>query len=117
MSAAADRHSRIGLLALQTGLIDQAQLVAAFQAWTLDKSRHLAQILVGRGDLNEIQRSLMESLADQHLEKHGALEKSPAAVSAGKATWDSLARIGDPEIEATIQHIASAPCRDHGRRC
>ena len=39
---AADRHLLFGLLALQTGLIHQAQLVAAFQAWTCDKSRSLA---------------------------------------------------------------------------
>ena len=31
-----------GLLALQNGLVDQARLVAAFQAWTLDKNRPLA---------------------------------------------------------------------------
>ena len=32
MTAAADRHLLFGLLALQNGLIDQVQLVAAFQA-------------------------------------------------------------------------------------
>ena len=47
MTAAADRHLLFGLLALQTGIIDQGQLVAAFQAWTLDKLRNLADILVG----------------------------------------------------------------------
>ena len=36
---AADRNLLFGLLALQNGLIDQVQLVAAFQAWTLDKAR------------------------------------------------------------------------------
>ena len=41
-----------GLLALQNGLINQGQLVAAFQAWTLDKARGLAEHLVGRGDLD-----------------------------------------------------------------
>jgi hypothetical protein len=35
----ADRHFLFGLLALQTGLIQQAQLVTAFHAWTCDKSR------------------------------------------------------------------------------
>ena len=49
-SAAADRHLLFGLLALQNGLISQGQLVAAFQAWTLDKSRSLADPLVARGD-------------------------------------------------------------------
>jgi hypothetical protein len=31
------RDLLFGLIALQVGLIDQAKLVAAFQAWTLDK--------------------------------------------------------------------------------
>ncbi len=39
MTAAADRHLLFGLLALQNGIINQGQLVLAFQAWTLDKSR------------------------------------------------------------------------------
>jgi hypothetical protein len=36
MTAAADRHLLFGLLALQNGLIDQAQLILAFQAWIRD---------------------------------------------------------------------------------
>ena len=44
-----DRNLLFGLLALQNGLIDQAKLVAAFQAWTLEKARPLAQHLVARG--------------------------------------------------------------------
>ena len=47
-----DRNLLFGLLALQNGLIDQAQLVAAFQAWTLEKARPLAEHLVARGDLD-----------------------------------------------------------------
>ncbi len=42
-------HLLFGLLALQTGLIDQAQLVAAFHAWTRDKARPLADHLVALG--------------------------------------------------------------------
>jgi hypothetical protein len=46
------RDRLLGLLALQNGLINQARLVAAFQAWTLDKHRSLADPLVARGDLD-----------------------------------------------------------------
>ena len=42
----------LGLIALQNGLIDQGQLVAAFQAWTRDKAMSLADPLVARGDLD-----------------------------------------------------------------
>jgi len=70
MAAAADRHLLFGLLALQTGIMNQGQLVAAFQEWTLDKMRNLTDILVARGDLNAVQRGLLEGLADQHLQKY-----------------------------------------------
>jgi len=50
MNAAQD-DLLFGLLALQNGLIDQGQLVAAFQAWTRDKVRPLAEHLTARGDL------------------------------------------------------------------
>jgi hypothetical protein len=59
---AAERHLLFGLLALQNGMIDQGQLVAAFQAWTRDKARALADHLVGRGDLDGEQRGLLEAL-------------------------------------------------------
>ena len=36
---AAERHLLLGLLALQNGLIQPPHLVAAFHAWTGDKSR------------------------------------------------------------------------------
>ncbi len=48
----AARHLLLGLLALQTGLIDQAALVAAFHAWTRDKARTLADHLVALGHLD-----------------------------------------------------------------
>ena len=109
MTAAADRHLLFGLLALQNGLINQGQLVAAFQAWTLDKSRSLADHLEARGDLDADDRAAVEALVAHHLKRHGGdVEKSLAAVPAGKSTRESLARIGDPDIDATLGHVASA---------
>ena len=87
MTAAADRHLLFGLLALQNGIINQGQLVAAFQAWTLDKARSLADHLEARGDLTSAKRALLEALAAVHLEAHGGdVEKSLAAVPAGQST-------------------------------
>ena len=68
MTAAADRHLLFGLLALQNGLIDQGQLVAAFQAWTRDKARSLADHLEARGDLTAPKRAVLEALAAVHVE-------------------------------------------------
>ncbi len=108
MTAAADRHLLFGLLALQNGLIDQAQLVAAFQAWTRDKSRPLAGHLVARGDLDDEQRAGIEAMVALHVKKHGGdVEKSLAAVPAGDSTREGLADLRDPDIEATLGHIGS----------
>jgi hypothetical protein len=53
----AERDLLFGLLALQNGLINQGQLVAAFRAWTLDKVRALADHLISLGHLNDAQRA------------------------------------------------------------
>ena len=63
MAANADRHLLFGLLALQVGLIDQAQLVAAFHAWTRDKARPLADHLQALGHLDAEQHRLVDALA------------------------------------------------------
>jgi serine/threonine-protein kinase len=106
---AADRDLLFGLLALQNGLIDQVQLVAAFQAWTRDKLRPLAEHLVGRGDLDAEQRSGVEAMVALHLKKQGGdVEKSLAAVPASRAALVKLAAINEPQIEATLARIGSA---------
>ena len=109
MTTNADRHLLFGLLALQNGIINQGQLVAGFQVWTLDKSRSLADHLEARGDLNKAGRALLEGLAEFHLEAHGGdLEKSLAGVSTDKSTRENLARIGDRDIEATLAYVDPA---------
>ncbi len=104
--AAADRHLLFGLLALQTGIINQGQLVAAFQAWTLDKGRSLADHLQVRGDLTGAKRTLLEGLAGVHLETHdGDAEKSLAAIPSSRSTRASLAGLGEPDIGATLERV------------
>ena len=98
-----------GLLALQNGLIDQVQLVAAFQAWTRARDRPLAEHLVARGDLDAEQRAGVEGMVVLHLKKHGGdLEKSLAAIHAGRSTHESLARVADSDIEASLVHLGPA---------
>jgi serine/threonine-protein kinase len=105
----ADRHLLFGLLALQNGLINQGQLMLAFQAWTLDKSKSLADHLEARGVLTAAKRALLDALAEVHLEAHdGDVEESLAAVPANRSTRASLAALGEPEIEATLARVALA---------
>jgi eukaryotic-like serine/threonine-protein kinase len=100
------RHLLFGLLALQTGLIDQAALVAAFHAWSQDKARPLADHLVTLGHLDSAHRPLLEGLAAAHLTQHGDdAEKSLAAIPVVRWARESLADIGDPDIEGTLAHL------------
>ncbi len=105
--SAADRNLLFGLLALQIGLIDQAQLVAAFQVWTLEKSRPLAEHLAARGDLDADDRAAVEALVARHLKKHGSAARSLAVLPAARSTRESLIRVGDPEVEQTLGHVGS----------
>jgi len=109
MASAADRHLLFGLIALQVGLIDQAQLVAAFQAWTRDKARPLADYLADRGGPDADGRDAVEAMVAVHLKKHGGdTEKSLASIPTGPVTCESLARVGDADIGASIAHLDPA---------
>jgi hypothetical protein len=104
----ADRNLLFGLLALQNGLIDQSKLVAAFQAWTLDKARDLAGHLLSLGALDADDRSAIEALVERHLKKHGGdVDLSVAAIRAGRSTRDKLAEVNDPALDATLARLGS----------
>ena len=110
MAAAADRNLLFGLLALQNGLIDQDQLVAAFRVWSRDKSRQIAEYLVERGDLDADQHNAVAVMLCIHEKKYGgSAEKSLAAIAAGLSTRASLAALGDSEIEETLARVGSVP--------
>ena len=49
------------------------------------------------------------------MKKHGGdAEKSLAAIAAGRSTIESLAGIGDPDIEYTLAHVAAVPTEQNG---
>jgi serine/threonine protein kinase len=110
----ADRDLLFGLLGLQNVLIDQGQLVAAFQAWTLDKSRALADHLVSLGHLKDAERAAVEAMAALHVRRYGAVERSLAAIPAGRSTRESLAQLGDPDLEGTLGRVRSGSTRPDG---
>src|SRR5215470_14965375 len=108
MPAPADHQLLFGLLALQNGLISQVQLVAAFQSWTLDRTRSLAEQLEARGDLDGDGRTAVEAMVAMYVKKHGGnTEKCLAAIPAGRSTRESLARLNDPELHATLGHVGA----------
>ena len=67
----ADRNLLFRILALQMDFITRDALVAGMNAWVLEKSKPLGQILVERGDLAPARRGLLEPL-------HVAAGRAPA---------------------------------------
>lgn len=106
---AAEGNLLFGLLAFQNGLIDQVKLVTVFQAWTLNKDKHLADCLIERGDLDDDDRAAIDSLVARHLKRHGGrAQDSLAAVFAARSTREGLAGIADPDVEATLSLVGTA---------
>ena len=106
--AGAEDHLLFGLIALQVGLIDQAQLVAAFQAWARDKTRPLADHLSERGNIDADGRAAVEAMVALHVKKHGGdAEQSLAAIPVDHAAREQLASLGDPELTVTIARFQS----------
>jgi eukaryotic-like serine/threonine-protein kinase len=108
MTADVTRHLLFGLIALQVGLIDQAQLVAAFQAWARDKARPLADHLAKRGGPDADGRAAVEAMVALHVKKHGGnTEKSLAAIPAGRSTRERLVALGDHELTGNVARLTS----------
>ncbi len=93
-----------GVLALQNGLIDQGQLVGAFQAWTRDRDRRPAEYLVACGALDGDQRDAIEAMALFHLKKFaGDSARGLASIPVGRGIVGKLGGLGDADLEASIE--------------
>jgi tetratricopeptide (TPR) repeat protein/tRNA A-37 threonylcarbamoyl transferase component Bud32 len=102
------RDLLFGLLALQTGLINQAQLVAAFHAWTQAADRPMAAILAEQGALSTPCATLVEGLVIEHLRRHGNdPERSLAALGVGRSNRECLAQVGNPQLDASLARVGA----------
>src|SRR5262245_4283259 len=109
------RDLLFGLLALQTGLINQAQLVAAFHGWTQARDRPMAEILAEQGALSAPCGTLVVGLVIGHLRRHGDdPDRSLAAISVGRSTRECLTQIGNPQLDASLAR-AGAGSTEHDR--
>ncbi len=104
MSASqSDRNVLFGVLALQMEFITQAGLIAALQAWTLQKSRPLGELLVELAHMSADDRAALEPMVDRHVARHGgSAEQSLAAISSVEEVVQSLKELGDPDLNASL---------------
>jgi eukaryotic-like serine/threonine-protein kinase len=115
VATTAERNLLFGLLALQTGLINQSQLVAAFHAWTQARDRPMAEILAEQGALESPCLTLVEGLVIEHLRRHGSdPQRSLAAIGVGRFTRECLAQVGNCELDASLAHVGSGSTEHDG---
>jgi serine/threonine-protein kinase len=103
---AADRNLLFGILALQMDFVSRDALIAAMNAWVLDKSKHLGRILVEQRALRPDNRDLLDALVARHLEMHGGdVEKSLAAVQVPAPLRAELHSLSDGDVQASLAQL------------
>jgi WD40 repeat protein/serine/threonine protein kinase len=111
--ALASRDLLFGVLALERGLIDQAQLFAAVAACKHSDVEPLAEVLRKQGAIDESERELVERLVTNELECEDARpEEGGARRSSGDPPHDGEARPGGAALSATVAHAGSQPSAD-----
>ncbi len=116
MSASqSDRNVLFGVLALQMELITREGLIAALQAWTLQKSRPLGELLVELGHMSAEDRAALEPMVDRHVTKHGgSAEQSLAALSSVSEVAAELHDVNDADVQQSLRHAVASESRQAG---
>ena len=105
-----DRNLLFGVLALQMDFITRDALIAAMNAWVLEKGKPLGQILVERRDLDEQDFALLDPLVAKHVERHGGdPERSLESLTSVSWLRHDLLGVVDPEVNATVARLGAAP--------
>jgi serine/threonine-protein kinase len=105
--ADANRNLLFGILARQMDFIGRDALIAAMNAWVLDKAKPLGQILREQGKLAEDEYALLEGLVRKHLEKHGNdPQRSLAALNSVGSVRQDLQQVADAAVQASLAHLS-----------
>ncbi len=106
MNILADRNLLLGIIALQKDFISRDGLIAAMNAWVLEKTRPLAEILLIQKAITGERCALLEALVNEHIIQHGNdLQRSLAAVSSLESIRSALEQIADADIQATLAFV------------
>ncbi len=104
-----DRNLLFGVIAIQMDFITRDALIAAMNAWVLEKDKPLGHILVERGDLGENEFALLDPLVDKHVERHGGdAEQSLESLTSVSWMRQDLRAIADPDLDASVAHLGAA---------
>src|SRR3954464_1832690 len=105
-----DRNLLFGLLALQMDFISRDELIAAMQAWVLDKERALGQVLVRRGALDSETCALIDALVEKHVALHDHdPARSLASVRTVPDVREELKALEALDVQGTLASLAADP--------
>src|SRR5437660_3698618 len=105
----ADRNLLFGIMALQMDFINRDALIAAMNAWVLDKTKPLGQILVEQGTLSPEHLGLLDAVVQAHIRAHhDDPQQSLASVSSIGSVRDELEQISDADVQASVAHVSDA---------
>ncbi|AGA27392.1 WD40 repeat domain-containing serine/threonine protein kinase [Singulisphaera acidiphila] len=109
--ADASRELRLGLYALESGVIDDEQLLSAVRAWARSSDRALSQILVSRGLLAVETLALLEEQITRERES----SRRPPPTAGELPTPYRLDRPSDLEPDVTVAYAGRSVDPDVGR--
>src|SRR4051812_9918904 len=105
-----DHNLLFGILALQMDFISRDALIAGMNAWVIEKSKPLGQILLEQKILPPDTYALLEALVQKHLALHGNdVQKSLTAVNSIGSVRTDLGSITDSELQTCLEQVVVAP--------
>ena len=103
-----DRNLLLGIVALQMDFITRDALIEAMHDWTLDKTQSLSEVLVKHGALDPADRSVLESLVERHIARHGGdPERSLSSLELIVPSRSTLESLEDPDIRQSLGKLGA----------
>jgi eukaryotic-like serine/threonine-protein kinase len=104
---AANRNLLFGVLAWQTGIISESQLLAGLKQWTLQKHKTTGRILIDQSALTDLQLRLLDPMVDAQVALHaddpGLALQALSSVPGIAVTLQK--QIRDDDVQASLTHI------------
>jgi formylglycine-generating enzyme required for sulfatase activity/serine/threonine protein kinase len=109
-----DYNLLFGILALQMDFVGRDDLIAAMNAWVLNKAKPLSQVLLEQGALDVDNRAWLEAGVERHLARHGQdPQQSLAALDVPGLLREELQQIADPDVQASLAAVGGTPTGNH----
>jgi formylglycine-generating enzyme required for sulfatase activity/tRNA A-37 threonylcarbamoyl transferase component Bud32 len=105
-----DHNLIFGLLALQMDFVTREQLLDGMNAWMLQKSRPLGQVLHERGVLSTRLVALLQELVQEHIDQHDDNpQASLAALRVEGPLFQDLESLPDDDLHSRLAFLAATP--------